>query len=82
MSNKSRLIADDLQADQIIEAVRAQAKEANVAAIARDFGVSRTSVYRWMGKNADPRMRSLSQLAKALGMELIVRKATTDGQSS
>lgn len=80
MSNKPRLTADDPQADRIIEAVRENAKNANISAIARSLGVARTSVYRWMRKDADPRMSSLSQFIRALDMELIVRKMPVDEQ--
>jgi probable addiction module antidote protein len=76
--SQAELIADALEsgnASYIAAAIGVVARARGASSVARDAGVSRETMYKAFIADGDPRLSTLVNVLKALGMELTARPA-------
>lgn len=63
---------EDGTAEEIRNALRTIARSKGMAAVARDSGLTRETLYKALGENGNPTLDTLLKVTKALGVRLAV----------
>ncbi|MGO4872999.1 MAG: addiction module antidote protein [Roseiarcus sp.] len=76
--SQAELIADALESGEaayIAAALGVVARARGMAEVAREAGVTRSSLYKALSENGDPQLTTLLGVMKALGLKLTVAPA-------